>query len=98
MIIIHKKYFSSFDTNIEKRLSEQLINRTWGGNIDIQAISELYNVDIRVWELSKTGELSMPFNNTPLTALEGLDSIFLSRHWGNYFDSVVFKSQKYPLN
>ena len=27
-VIIHKNYFSSFDTNIEKRLSEQLINRT----------------------------------------------------------------------
>ena len=43
-VITHKSYFSSFDTDIDKRLSEQLINCSWGGNLEIQATSELYNV------------------------------------------------------
>jgi len=47
-VIIHKNYFSSFDTNIDKRLSEQLVNHSWGGHLEIQAISEFYNVGIRI--------------------------------------------------
>ena len=51
-----------------------------------------------VWKLSRAGELVSPFNNTPFTARKGLESIYLVRHRGNHFNSVVFKNQKFPLN
>ena len=35
-IISHKSYFSSFDTDIDKRLSEQMINCSLGGNLEIK--------------------------------------------------------------
>ena len=56
-VIDHRSYLSSFDADIDGRLSQQLIDRSWGGHLEIQAISQLYNVGIMVWELSVTGEL-----------------------------------------
>ena len=96
-IILHRGYFASFETDIDVRLSKQLVNRSWGGNLEIEAISELYNVGILVWELSKKGELITPFDNTPLAASKGLKNLYLSRHRGIHFNSVIFKNQKLPL-
>ena len=47
-IITRRSYFSGFEPNIDVRLSEQLINRSWGGHLEIAAMSDLYNVGIVV--------------------------------------------------
>ena len=62
-IISRKAYFSQFEPNIDQRLSEQLMNCSWGGNMEIAASSELYDIGILVWELSESGELVTPVNN-----------------------------------
>ena len=48
-VIAHKSYFSEFETDIDSRLSEQLMNCSWGGHLEVTAISELYNVVTMVW-------------------------------------------------
>ena len=54
-VLAHKSYFSGFDTDIDRRLSDQQMNRSWGGNLEIVAMSELYNVGILVWKMSHLG-------------------------------------------
>ena len=95
-IIAHRSYFSSWEPDIDGRLSEQLMNHSWGGHLEIQAISEFYNVGIVVWQLSEAGELVSSINNTPLAATKGLESIYLVRLWSNHYDCVVFKKKKFP--
>ena len=47
-VIKHKSYFAEFETNIDERLSKQLMNRSWGGELEIKAMSELYNAGVLV--------------------------------------------------
>ena len=63
-LIANRDRFSDFETDIGERLPEQLINCSWGGHIEITAVSKLYNVDISLFELSKAGELVTPFSST----------------------------------
>ena len=48
-ILSNKELFSEFELEIDKRL---LIYRSWGGNLEIAAISSLYDIGILVWKLS----------------------------------------------
>ena len=96
-VIKYRGYFSNFETDIDERLSEQLMNRSWGGNLEIAAISELYNVGVVVWELSREGRLVTPIDNAAMAASLGLKSIYLSRHWGIHYISVVYREQNLPL-
>ena len=59
-IIAKKSHFSPFETDIDERLSNLLMNRSWGGELEIVAISQFYNVGIIIWELSQSGELAKP--------------------------------------
>ena len=65
-IISNRSYFSAFETDIDERLCEQLMNRSWGGSLEIAAISKVMR-----WELSRSGELVTPFDNTTLEASKG---------------------------
>ena len=61
------------------------------------AISKLYNVGVKVWELSQRGELLIKFDNTTLAASKGLNSIYLVRHRGVHYNIVTMKKRKLPL-
>ena len=74
------------------------MNRSWGGNLEIAAMSEHYKVGIVVWELSRAGVLVTPFDNTPLAASKSLKNLNLSRHRGVHFKSVLSQNQKLPLD
>ena len=73
------------------------MNRAWGGHLEIVAISELYNVGVKVWELSLDGELLIKFDNTILAASKGLQSIWLARHRGVDYNVVTMNKRKLPL-
>ena len=88
--------FSEFELDIDKRLGEQLINRSWGGNLEIAAISALYDIGILVWELSRSGELVTPFNNIKTSDVKGLENLCLVRQWGVHFNYVRWKNDDYP--
>lgn len=96
-LIANKTNFAEFETNIDWRLSDQRMDRSWGGSLEIAAISDLYNVGILVWELSREGELVTPFDNTQVAASKGLQNLYLSRHRRVHYNSVVSKSWKLPL-
>ena len=55
-IIAHKSDFADFETDIDKSLSEKLINREWGLHLEIATMSVLYNACIKDKELSPSGE------------------------------------------
>ena len=96
-VITHKKYFSVFGTDIDERISEQLMNRSWGGDLELEAMSEHYNVGIFVWELSQSGLLVAPFDNTTLAASKGLQILYLVRHVGVHYNVVVGKNRELPV-
>ena len=89
-----RSYFSHFDTNIDDRLSEQLRNYSWGGHLEIAAISELYNVGVTVWELSHSGELVTPFDTSKMAASKGLKVIYLVRQRRIHYNGLMMKNQK----
>ena len=93
-IISHNRKFSVFDTDIDWRLSEQRVNRTWGGSLELAGMSELYKVGIKVWELSSSGELVARFDNTDVAATKGLQVLNLVRHRGVHYDSVILGNQE----
>ena len=96
-IISNKDYFSWFETEIDERLTEQLFNRSWGGHLEIEAMSELYNVGILIWELSQSGQLVAPFDNRALAASKGLRILYLTRHRKTHYNVVIWKNRELPL-
>ena len=48
-VVAHRNYFARFETDIDGRILEQLRNGSWGGNLEIMAASERYNVGVVVW-------------------------------------------------
>ena len=95
-IIGHKESFSGFDINIDERLSEQLLTTTWGGHIELSAISRLYNVDIKVWELSKSGGLTATCVRAPSLASRS-KTLNLSRHYKNHYNCLIPDNQLLPV-
>ena len=97
VVISQRSYFSEFDTAIDERISELRKNHSWGGNLEIAAISKLYKVGIVVWELSKTGQLVTPINE-PRSIIAAEDSMNLNlvRHRGVHYN-CAFKKKKAPL-
>ena len=57
-------------------------------------MSQRYILGIRVFELSKLGNLTVPCDTTPEATGKGLRNLFLVRHRGVYFNSVVQHEQK----
>ena len=45
-IIANRSFYSDYEVDIEERLFEQLMNRSWGGHMEIDAIARRYNVGI----------------------------------------------------
>ena len=95
-IILHRDYFASFEADINMRLSQQLVYRFGGGDLEIKAISELYNLGILVWEISGEGELVTPIDSTAIAAGEGLKSLYLSRHRGFTIKVLSSKTKSSP--
>ena len=65
--------------------------------MEIAAMSELYNVGIKVWEINPSGELASPFDTTLLAVSKGLGTLHLSRHRGVHYNSVIPQNRKSPL-
>ena len=49
-----------------------------GGNIEIAAMSDLYNVGIKVWELDQSGKLTSPFDTTTIAVSKDLGTLHLA--------------------
>ena len=90
-IIANKRLFSDYEVNIDERLFEQLMNRSWGGYMEIIAMSMRYGVGIVVWQLSSTGQLVTPINLLKSTASKDPQILRFVRHWGIHYDCVLPK-------
>ena len=90
-IIANRSFYSEYEVNIEERLFEQLMNRSWGGHMEIDAIAKRYNVGIVVWELSKTGQLVTPISKPRPISSKGPQNLYLVRHRGVHYDCVFQK-------
>ena len=92
-VIRSKLYFLAFETDTNGMLAEQLMNGGFVSNLEIKAISELYNFRIFVWQLSKGGEVVTLVNNTQLANGEGLIRLYNTRHRVVYYNLItVIKS------
>ena len=78
-------------------MSEQKSNGSWGGNLEIVAISELYDIGIKIFELGPSDELKTTFDNTLVAIAKGLRTLFLARHRRVHYDSVIQQNQKLPF-
>ena len=47
-IISNRSFYSAFETNMKERLTEQLMSRSWGGHLEIAAMSDLYHAGILI--------------------------------------------------
>ena len=65
--------------------------------MEIVAMSELYNIGIKVWQLDPSGKLKSIFDNTSIAVSKGLGTLHLSRHRGVHFNNVIQPNQKLPL-
>ena len=65
--------------------------------MEVSAMSQLYNVGISIWQLSKSDELVSCFNNAELAARNGLQTLGLVRHRGVHYNVAIGKDQKLPL-
>ena len=90
-IINHKEWFFPYETKKDRRLAEQLLDQTWGGNMEIAAMSEMYNIAIKVWELSSSGNLIASFDNTSIVKFNRHQALHLVRHRKVHFDSLIPK-------
>ena len=61
------------------------------------ALSECYNVGIRVYELDSSDALTISFDNTELANSKGLSSIWFSRHRKTHYNNVMYAEMKFPL-
>ena len=90
----NKSYFMQYGYNINsinKRLEEQMKNSSWGGNLEIAAISKRYNVGIILWELSEKGELITPINEPQVSSSREVQNIYLVRHRRAHYNCVFRK-------
>ena len=91
-ITANKYLFSDFGINIDERVIEQQNDRSWGGNMEIAAISKRYDVGVIVWELSKYGELLTPINEPRPRFSSGPQNLCLVRHRGVHYNCVFQKT------
>ena len=96
-IIVNRSFYSDYGAEIEERLFEKLMNRSWGGHMEIDAIARRYNVGIIVWELSKAGQLVTPINKPQPTVSKYPQNPYLVRHRGVCYGSVFQKDGNHCL-
>ena len=73
------------------------MNYSWGRNLEIAAIRELYNVRITVSELSQFGELATPFDTPAMATLKDLKVLYLVRHRRIHYDAAMKKNKKLSM-
>eukprot|EP01083_Nonionella_stella_P231104 816318_1 len=77
----NKSFFVNFIPDFEERLREKEAENEWGDHVDIAALSELYNVRVRVFEYDcASAKLYMSFESGEHAESVNLPLILLARH------------------
>ena len=93
----NKARFQNFEPNIDSWIPNNSLDHTWGGNLEIVALSEFYNMGIRVYELNQFGNLKTSFDNLEAAEKFDLPSIWISRHRKSHYNNILRADQKLPL-
>ena len=86
-ILSEKQYFASFiiggEDEVEKYVDRKKVNGIWGDDIEIQALSEIYNRPIEIYA----------YSNVPMRTFHeqegGAEPFRLSYHGKSHYNSVI---------
>ena len=62
-VILNKKRFRPFEPEIDQKITNQLLDGSWGDILEIIALSEMFNVGVRVFQISPSQKLWISFDN-----------------------------------
>ena len=85
----NEKFFDNFMLDFAQNIKQKAQEYEWGNHVDITALSELYNVRVRVFELEKGGKkLCMSFDQGEHDDTVGLPLIMLGRLRKKYYTII----------
>merc|ERR1719474_2455082 len=85
----NQAFFSHFIPDFEERMKEKAQEYEWGDHVDITALSELYNVRVRVFEYDQQQrKLYMSFDQGEHPDTAGLPLILLARHRKKHYNII----------
>eukprot|EP01083_Nonionella_stella_P170491 580294_1 len=85
----NKSFFVNFIPDFEERLREKEAEYEWGDHVDITALSELYNVRVRVFEYDcASAKLYMSFDLGEHEQSVNLPLILLARHRKKHYNII----------
>ena len=86
----HMNFFQNFIPDFESRMKEKETEYEWGDHVDITALSELYNVRVRVFEYDKDQKkLYMSFDQGEHEETVNLPLILLARHRKKHYNIII---------
>merc|ERR1719361_3071656 len=86
----NNKFFENFIVDFDQRMKEKEQEYEWGDHVDITALSELYNVRVRVFEYDKDQKkLYMSFDQGDHEQTINLPLVLLARHRQKHYNIIV---------
>merc|ERR1712129_133863 len=86
----NQDFFQNFIPDFDQRMKEKEQEYEWGDHVDITALSELYNVRVRVFEYDKdNAKLYMSFDQGMDDETVNLPLVLLARHRQKHYNVIV---------
>jgi len=86
----NRKFFENFIPDFDQRMFEKEQEYEWGDHVDITALSELYNVRVRVFEYDKEQKkLYMSFDQGEHEQTINLPLVLLARHRQKHYNIII---------
>merc|ERR1712176_1085998 len=86
----NQDFFQNFIPDFDQRMKEKEQEYEWGDHVDITALSELYNVRVRVFEYDKdNAKLYMSFDQGEHEETVNLPLVLLARHRQKHYNVIV---------
>jgi len=92
----NQDFFQNFIPDFDQRMMEKEQEYEWGDHVDITALSELYNVRVRVFEYDKDSQkLYMSFDQGEHEDTVNLPLVLLARHRQKHYNVITDKQAVY---
>merc|ERR1712176_1208356 len=86
----NQDFFQNFIPDFDQRMMEKEQEYEWGDHVDITALSELYNVRVRVFEYDKDSQkLYMSFDQGEHEDTVNLPLVLLARHRKKHYNVIT---------
>ena len=92
-IHLQSKYFSAFIdkdryTDVKSYITANRKDKSWGDNLEVQAMAELYDIPVEIYEYSTSPVKTFNNNASRLTS-NPQATLRLSYHNGNHYNAIV---------